>query len=561
MPTPDDVVSPVEPERATCPPEDTRIPTAHGGLSDSHDSSARSNVDSARRAQTQRHPTPPPHSAELSSAETHSKPSSASIEAPNRDTPTPMTVTDDGADDQRASQASPLSASAPAPIRYTSSHLAAPFSAHRFLPNSSSSLLRPGSRFKGSQTSDRQQYEVDVEIKHVDMRESFMCGYLRIQGLTDDHPSLTTYFEGEIIGSKYSFITQHPEWGSNEKVDRQHWARFPAYKPFSKHSSRSEIVSKDWMQKEHLFMRWKEYFLVPDHTVKTISGASFEGFYYISFNQVSGGIEGIYFHAKSEKLDSTSASLGGTQPIHSRLPHETSQPAISTTSMSKRKTDTMPGEPAKRQKREEYKKTLIENDAAMPKKNPASPSDMDWASLYPTYAVEDTSMEIRTSVTEYVQEKVRALRVQNAATGAYQNASCIRANTMKFLPNFFQKAQLSKIFLCFPDPHFKQRKHKARIVSYTLNSEYAYVLKPGAIVYTITDVQDLHEWMKGHFERHPSFERVEKVFEEGEGEDGEGMDECVRLMRSETEEGKKVTRNNGMKYVACFRRLEDPAWP
>ena len=170
-------------------------------------------------------------------------------------------------------------------------------------------------------------------------------------------------------------------------------------------------------------------------------------------------------------------------------------------------------------------------------------------------------MEIRTSVTEYVQEKVRALRVQNAATGGFQNASCIRANTMKFLPNFFQKAQLEKIFLCFPDPHFKQRKHKARIVSYTLNSEYAYVLKPGAIVYTITDVKDLHDWMKGHFERHPSFERVEKVFEEGTGDDGEGMDECVKLIREETEEGKKVTRNGGMKYVACFRRLEDPSWP
>lgn len=55
------------------------------------------------------------------------------------------------------------------------------------------------------------------------------------------------------------------------------------------------------MQKEHLFMRWKEYFLVPDHRVRTINGASFEGFYYICFNQISGDIEGIYFHAKSEK--------------------------------------------------------------------------------------------------------------------------------------------------------------------------------------------------------------------------------------------------------------------
>lgn len=162
-------------------------------------------------------------------------------------------------------------------------------------------------------------------------------------------------------------------------------------------------------------------------------------------------------------------------------------------------------------------------------------------------------MEIRTSVTEYVQDKVRALRVQHASTSGFQNVSCVRANTMKFLPNFFVKGQLSKIFLCFPDPHFKQRKHKARIVSYTLNSEYAYVMRPGGIVYTITDVQDLHEWMKGHLEKHPSFERVPEEEEEA--------DECVKTMRTETEEGKKVERNKGKKYVACFRRVEDPPWP
>lgn len=162
-------------------------------------------------------------------------------------------------------------------------------------------------------------------------------------------------------------------------------------------------------------------------------------------------------------------------------------------------------------------------------------------------------MEIRISVTEYVQDKIRALRAQNSSTSDFQNVSCIRANAMKFLPNFFNKSQLSKIFLCFPDPHFKQRKHKARIVSYTLNSEYAYVLKPGGIVYTITDVEDLHNWMVGHFEKHPSFERV--------GEEEQESDECVKVMRTETEEGKKVERNSGLKFVACFRRLEDPPWP
>ena len=92
-------------------------------------------------------------------------------------------------------------------------------------------------------------------------------------------------------------------------------------------------------------------------------------------------------------------------------------------------------------------------------------------------------------VTEFVQDRISALRAQNPNTLQYQNIACIRANTMKFLPNFFRKGQLSRIFLCFPDPHFKARKHKARIVSTTLNSEYAYVLREGGIVYTITDGQ------------------------------------------------------------------------
>ena len=38
-------------------------------------------------------------------------------------------------------------------------------------------------------------------------------------------------------------------------------------------------------------------------------------------------------------------------------------------------------------------------------------------------------------------------------------------------------------------------------------------------------------------------------------------DECVAVMREETEEGKKVTRNGGRKFVAVFRRVVDPPWP
>ncbi|KAF2401353.1 hypothetical protein EJ06DRAFT_475856 [Trichodelitschia bisporula] len=188
------------------------------------------------------------------------------------------------------------------PVPDCPEHFCSPSPKTRFLPNWTSSFLKPGSTFEGTQQSGHQTYNVQVELQHVDMAESFLCGYLHIQDLTDDHPTLTTYFEGEIIGTKYGFHTKHAEWGCNEKVDMQHWGRFPAWRPLSKEARRPDFSYKDFAQREHIFMRWKEYFLVPDHRIPVLRGASFDGFYYICFNQVSGSISGIYFHAKTEKF-------------------------------------------------------------------------------------------------------------------------------------------------------------------------------------------------------------------------------------------------------------------
>ncbi|KAL5042217.1 hypothetical protein BDW71DRAFT_149751 [Aspergillus fruticulosus] len=301
-------------------------------------------------------------------------------------------------------------------------------------------------------------------------------------------------------------------------------------------------------------------------------------------------------------------------------------------------------------------------------KYPLSPAHMDWATHFPAFVNPDPSqtnlagarkllknvevvdigcgfggllvglapvlpdtlmvgMEIRVQVTEYLTNRIKALRHQQAlklqlqqsstssastpaaapspspapapetptATnisvddsetfpstlipGGYQNITAIRANTMKFLPNFFARGQLSKIFICFPDPHFKARKHKARIVSDTLNAEYAYALRPGGLLYTITDVEEYHLWILRHFGYEVVAEQNQKQGEEreqGQGSDGkrEGSaelfervseeeiekDECVRVMKEATEEGKKVARNKGNKYVAVFRRKSDPEW-
>ncbi|AEY99012.1 FAGR192Cp [Eremothecium gossypii FDAG1] len=214
---------------------------------------------------------------------------------------------------------------------------------------------------------------------------------------------------------------------------------------------------------------------------------------------------------------------------------------------------------------------------------PLSPAEMDWSKLYPHYYDAATNtmtkkvtvadigcgygglmvelsrelpenlilgMEIRVQVTNYVEDRIIALRTNHAAQKEYQNINVLRGNAMKFLPNFFEKSQLEKMFFCFPDPHFKQRKHKARIITNTLLSEYAYVLKEGGVIYTITDVLDLHNWMVEHLNMHPLFDRLDDEWLD--------QDPCVRIMRHATEEGKKVARKQGDKFVACFRRLPNP---
>ena len=120
------------------------------------------------------------------------------------------------------------------------------------------------------------------------------------------------------------------------------------------------------------------------------------------------------------------------------------------------------------------------------------------------------------------------------------------------MPNFFRKGQLSKLFFCFADPHFKKKNHRKRIVSTALLAEYAYVLRPEGRAYVITDVADLMTWIVGHLSASPLFERLPN-------KDLQADPAVPALIR--TDEGLKVTRNNGNMYIAVFRKRSDPLAP
>ncbi|AWP03009.1 putative tRNA (guanine-N(7)-)-methyltransferase isoform 2 [Scophthalmus maximus] len=169
---------------------------------------------------------------------------------------------------------------------------------------------------------------------------------------------------------------------------------------------------------------------------------------------------------------------------------------------------------------------------------PVCPEEMDWSSLYPEPPEKETprvefadigcgyggllvelsplfpdklilGLEIRVKVSDYVQDRIQSLRATEP--GSYQNIACLRSNAMKYLPNFFSKGQ--------------------------------------GLVYTMTDVEEVHLWMVKHFSEHPLFTRVSD--EELVG------DIIVNRLGTCTEEGKKVLRNGGKNFLAVFRRIEN----
>ena len=213
---------------------------------------------------------------------------------------------------------------------------------------------------------------------------------------------------------------------------------------------------------------------------------------------------------------------------------------------------------------------------------PLKPSEMDWSTVFPKMPTSDgfkqvdfidvgcgfggltislakefpdrvsLGLEIRPKVSEYVRRRITALQLEHAEQNGYSNAGVLTTNAMKYLPNYFQKGQLSKIFICFADPHFKKKNHRRRIISEALLPVYSYLLKPGGILYTVTDVEQLYIWQRDRCDADPAFQKL--------SEEELAQDPCVHLMQYATEESKKVDREGKFgrtKYVAVYRRKPD----
>lgn len=125
--------------------------------------------------------------------------------------------------------------------------------------------------------------------------------------------------------------------------DNSHWQRFPLFRhllPGIRHTDGwtmpSPIVSVPCEpdsaspdarpnREAGLFMRFKEKCLLPDYRVKSISGASFEGFYYTA----------LLFDDELSKRDGTGRTSGRRTPVPiSRTPSSTVGPSSAFSSFS-----------------------------------------------------------------------------------------------------------------------------------------------------------------------------------------------------------------------------------
>ncbi|ELU44695.1 vacuolar import and degradation domain-containing protein [Rhizoctonia solani AG-1 IA] len=169
------------------------------------------------------------------------------------------------------------------------------------LNNTRQDCLYPGASFVGIQKSGRNSYNVSVTIVvgSSPFGRSSMSTF-RAQRFAGTSPSRTSPMTTRSLPptlmqrSSYGFLTQ--SYGASEMDDMTHWGRFDSFRGALSRPSclnrmmtlytaiKSEmrrpgltIRQKSLSERGFVFMRWKERFLVPEHQVRGIRGASYDG--------------------------------------------------------------------------------------------------------------------------------------------------------------------------------------------------------------------------------------------------------------------------------------------
>lgn len=103
---------------------------------------------------------------------------------------------------------------------------------------------------------------------------------------------------------------------------------------------------------------------------------------------------------------------------------------------------------------------------------------------------------------EWKGEWVRQAR-RKAKREKITNACALLGNAWELVPHLFAEESLEQIILNFPDPWWKKKHHKRKVINDTFVDVLVQRLKPGGRIYIATDVPHLFDEYLERLEANP----------------------------------------------------------
>ncbi len=110
-------------------------------------------------------------------------------------------------------------------------------------------------------------------------------------------------------------------------------------------------------------------------------------------------------------------------------------------------------------------------------------------------------IEVRQSMAEKVNNKL--------TEGNYPNIVCLQGNASISLRTMFKEGEVNELFINFPDPWFKERHKKRRIIKETALDDMDYALSDDGKIMFMTDVEEVFDEFREIFKL--KFKEVEYV--------------------------------------------------
>jgi tRNA (guanine-N7-)-methyltransferase len=111
-------------------------------------------------------------------------------------------------------------------------------------------------------------------------------------------------------------------------------------------------------------------------------------------------------------------------------------------------------------------------------------------------------LEIREPLVEQANSMVSELGLSNL-----HFLFCNVNNSLPALLNSFPAGRLQRVTIQFPDPWFKKRQAKRRVVQPELVDTLATYLTGGGVVFLQSDIEAVAVEMRDRFDAHPAFQR------------------------------------------------------